>query len=429
MLIDSTVSKDFTWNRGFELNWDLTKSLKFDLSVNNHARIDEEAGAYDLFRKGDKSEWSKSVWESIKHGGRPVNYNHSLNATYNVPLNKFPILSWTSMSLRYNSTYEWSEGPIFEGSRTLGNSISNSNTIQASTTFNLTGLYGKVKYLKKLDSKYAGNQKDKTPKPMKTVTFTKENVFLRPHLPRNISHKLKTQDIKVTVTDKDGQEIPTQVEILDDNRVSITADTNYTGLLVSIEGQVAKAQPLLFLGESTIRVLTGLKNVSFTYSLTGGTRMNGFMPAPNIMGFSTADQYSGAPGLPFLIGLQDPDFDRYAAEKGWLTTSGAFNDPFTMSRTENFNAKGTFEPFKGFRIEISGLRTYTDFHSEFFHYSDTTAENKGFSFGNQTVSGGYSISIISIGTGFEKLKSGNGFQIGLFRTVQILSSDYFAQAV
>ncbi len=66
VLIDSTVSKDFLWNRGYELNWDLTKSLKFDLSINKHARIDEAAGAYDLFRKGDNSEWSKSVWESIK---------------------------------------------------------------------------------------------------------------------------------------------------------------------------------------------------------------------------------------------------------------------------------------------------------------------------------------------------------------------------
>ncbi len=92
VLIDSTVSKDFLWNRGYELNWDLTKSLKFDLSINKHARIDEAAGAYDLFRKGNNSEWSKSVWESIKHGGRPVNYNHNFNATYNVPLNKFPII-------------------------------------------------------------------------------------------------------------------------------------------------------------------------------------------------------------------------------------------------------------------------------------------------------------------------------------------------
>ncbi len=133
------------------------------------------------------------------------------------------------------------------------------------------------------------------------------------------------------------------------------------------------------------------------------------MATPNIAGFNTGDEYNGAPGLPFLLGFQDPDFGRYAADKGWLTTNQAFNDPYTMSKTENFNVKGTFEPFKGFRIEISGLRTYTDFNSEYYHYSDTTANNNGFTFGNHTVNGGYSISIISIGTGFEKLKSSNGY--------------------
>ena len=71
LLIDSTVSKDFVWNRGYELNWDLTRSLKFDLSINNRARIDEKAGAYDLFREGNRNDWSSSVWKSIRGGGRP----------------------------------------------------------------------------------------------------------------------------------------------------------------------------------------------------------------------------------------------------------------------------------------------------------------------------------------------------------------------
>ena len=78
----------------------------------------------------------------------------------------------------------------------------------------------------------------------------------------------------------------------------------------------------------------------------------GFMPTPNVVGFNTGDTYNGAPGLPFLLGYQDMNFARDAAEKGWLTTNPAFSDPYTMSKTENLNIKGTFEPFKGFRIEI-----------------------------------------------------------------------------
>jgi cell surface protein SprA len=414
ILIDSTISKDFVWNRGYELNWDLTRSLKFDFSITNRSRIDEEAGAYDLFRRGDHSDWSRSVWRSIKSGGRPINYNHNMNATYNLPLSKFPIFSWTSVSLRYNATYAWTQGPVFEGSRSLGNTINNSNTIQANTTFNLNGLYNKVKYLKRIETKYSGGKQPEANKKKKTVTFTKENVFLKTDKPRNISHKLKSEDVKVKITNKNGEEIKAAIDIIDANRISITADTNYNALTVVVEAEVETNNPWLFLGENSIRFLTGLKNVSVSYSLSGGSTVMGFMPAPNVAGFNTGSEYNGAPGLPFLIGLQDHNFARHAAEQGWLTTSKSFSDPYTMSKTENLNVKGTFEPFKGFRIELSGLRTYTDFNSEYFHYSDTVTSNRGFAFSNHMVNGGFSISVISFRSGFEKLRSSDGYKSAYF---------------
>ncbi len=415
VLIDSTVSKDFVWNRGYELNWDLTRSLKFDLTINNLSRIDEMQGAYDYFRKGDNSEWSKSVWNSIMNGGRTIHYDHSFNTTYNLPLSKFPIINWTSMSLRYNSTYMWNEGPVFEGSRSLGNTINNSNTIQASTTFNLTGLYNKSKYLKRIDTKYSGTKQPQAEKRMKTVSYSRENFFLRPGTPRNITHKLKTDNITVRVTDKDGQEIATEYTIIDENRISISSDSSYTGLLVEVEGQVeAGENPLVFIGENTLRFLTGLKNISVSYSLSGATTVMGFLPTPNVAGFNTGDTYHGAPGLPFLLGAQDEDFVRHAASEGWLTTNPAFTNPYTMSNTENLNIKGTFEPFSGFRIELTSLRTYTEFNSEYFSYNDTVTTQGGFEFNNRMVNGGFSISVISIGTAFEKLKSSNGFKSASF---------------
>jgi cell surface protein SprA len=408
ILLDSTVSKDFMWNRGYELNWDLTKALKFDFSINNRSRIDELPGAYDWFRKGDNNEWSRSVWYSLKHFGRSISYDHKFNSTYNLPLSKFPILSWTSTSLRYNATYSWDEGPFFEGSRTLGNTIRNSNTIQANSTFNLSNLYNKSKYLKRLDAKYSATKKNQAPKDFKTVTYTRENFFLRPNTPRNIIHKLKTQDVTVRVTTSMGLEIPTEIIILDENKISIQADTNYTGLLVEVEGKIERGEnPLVYLGENAIRFFTGLKNITISYSLSGGSTVMGFMPTPGMAGFNTGKTYNGAPGLPFLIGVQDKDFVKRAASKGWLTTSDAFTNPFIMSNTENLNIKGTFEPYKGFRIELSGQRSYTQYDSEYFHYSDSVQTNGGFSFNNKMINGGYSISVITIGSAFEKLKSSN----------------------
>jgi cell surface protein SprA len=415
ILIDSTVSKDFVWNRRYELNWDLTRALKFDISINNQSRIDELPGAYDWFRKGDNNAWTRSVWNSIMNGGRSVNYNHSFNTTYNLPLSKFPILSWTSLSLRYNSTYHWNEGPVFEGSRSLGNTITNSNTIQANSTFNMAGLYNKSKFLKRIDTKYSGASQPQTEKRKKTVTFTRENFFLRPNTPRNITHKLKTEDVTVKVTNQEGQEIKTDISIIDENRISIKADTNYTGLLIEIEGQVETGEnPWVFLGENTLRLILGLKNISVSYSLSGGSTIMGFLPTPNIAGFNTGDSYNGAPGLPFLLGVQDKNFVQHAASQGWLTRNPAFSNPYTMSKTENLNVKGTFEPFRGFRIELTGLRTYTEFNSEYFYYNDTIDSHGGFNFNNHMINGGFSISVITIGSSFEKLTSSNGYKSASF---------------
>ena len=58
--------------------------------------------------------------------------------------------------------------------------------------------------------------------------------------------------------------------VIDANRISVTADTNYTGLIVKVEAEIEVTSPWVFLGENTVRLLTGLKNVPISYSLVGG---------------------------------------------------------------------------------------------------------------------------------------------------------------
>lgn len=413
ILIDSTVSKDFVWTKEYEISWDLTRSLRFDFSVFNQSRIEEQQGAYDWFRKGDNREWSKSVWKSIGEGGRAVRYSHSFNATYNVPLNKFPILNWTSLSFRYNSTFMWNEGPVYEDSRSLGNTISNSNTLQANSSLSLSVLYNKVKFINRINSKYSGTaaSRAKTEKRYKTVDYSRESIALRANTTRNISHKLNTRDVEVTLTDREGKAVEAAVQVIDENKISITADTNYSGIDVRVTGEVeAGENPLVFIAENTIRILTGLKNVTLSYSKTGATNLMGYMPTPNIIGYNNGDDYGGAPGFPFLFGAQDPGFVREAAEKGWLTKNSAFNSPFTMNETENVSIRGTFEPVRGFRIELSGTRTFTKSVNEYFYYSDTVSTSGGFYFDNRMKYGSFSISIISIGSAFEKISSDNGYK-------------------
>ena len=100
--IDSTVNKNFLWNRFYDLRWDITRALKIDFSATNVARIDEMPGAFDWFRPGDNREWSDSIWTNILNGGTNTNYDHSFNVTYTIPFSKFPVINWVSSSVRYN---------------------------------------------------------------------------------------------------------------------------------------------------------------------------------------------------------------------------------------------------------------------------------------------------------------------------------------
>ena len=65
-----TVSKDFDWNRYFDMRYNLTKSLKLNFKAVTNARIDEPEGAVDKDRDRDAYyEWRDEVWAQYsKHG-------------------------------------------------------------------------------------------------------------------------------------------------------------------------------------------------------------------------------------------------------------------------------------------------------------------------------------------------------------------------
>ena len=412
--IDSTVNKDFTWNRVYSLQWQLTRSIRLDFSATNIARIDEPAGAYDLFREGDKKEWKDTVWAHILDGGRNISYNQQFNATYTLPVNKIPAFNWLASSVSYSGKFGWDRGPYFDGGYKLGHTIRNSNSIQLTGQMSMLNLYSKIGFIKRIDAKYKGAAQPESEKRYKTVTFSKRT-FLRANQPKSIIHKLGTKKITVKVTDADGKEIDTDHEIINDNKITITAPQDYFGVTVEIEGQVEKGEnPLVFVAENTVRFLTGLKSITINYSQQGGTTLMGYMPETDFFGLNTGNNKM-APGIPFILGWQDTTFVKRAADNSWLTTDPAFSNPYTMLKTENFSIRGTFEPFRGFRIELSGQRTYSRNITEYFIYNRDSSTNTGsFSFANRIQNGSFSISVISIGSAFEKLKLDNNFESQYF---------------
>ncbi|MCB0555968.1 MAG: cell surface protein SprA, partial [Phaeodactylibacter sp.] len=73
-------NKRFTWDRDYDLQWDLTKSLKFSFNAINSAVIDEpdelalvEEFGIDRARQIRRD----SIWKNIVDFGRPKNYQHN----------------------------------------------------------------------------------------------------------------------------------------------------------------------------------------------------------------------------------------------------------------------------------------------------------------------------------------------------------------
>jgi cell surface protein SprA len=404
-----TYSKDFHWNRTYSMNWDLTQAIKFDFNANNQARIDEPMGMVNRERDPNGyEEWRDSVWTNIKNFGRNTNYNHQFNLTYNIPINKLPPLNWVSASARYTGNYNWQAGPILPDTSTFdpGNTIQNANTIQFTSQLNFSSLYNKSNKLKainqKFDQRARGVQRRQA---FKTVTYEQTEVRLRQNFARSITHNLKTEDVTVKVYNAEGKEVKFEHSIRSDRRITVRPEIDIDNAKVVVEGKVPEKENIaLLIAQGSIRLLMGIKNISGTYSQTSGTLMPGYKPSTQYMGM---EDYNGAfaPGVPFILGWQDPDFAWKAVRNQWLTTDSTLNAPFVLTQNQNFTIRSTIEPLPSFRIELTGTRNLSSNKNEYYiadGYGDFNAYNP-------ITTGNFTISVLTLKSAFEQSNAKNDY--------------------
>ncbi len=83
------VSKNFLWDRQFNVTWNLTQSLNLSFASNTTARIEESIGAVNKRLFPDKyRDWKDTVLNSIKHLGTPWNYNPRHSRPHTVRLSR-----------------------------------------------------------------------------------------------------------------------------------------------------------------------------------------------------------------------------------------------------------------------------------------------------------------------------------------------------
>jgi cell surface protein SprA len=143
--INTTFNKNFLISRVYGIAWNLTNSLSLDFDATNYSIIDEPDGKIEGLKRD-------TLWQNLKTLGRTTDYNHNVNITYKVPIDKIPGLDWVSLATTYGTNFNWQTEPLStlrDPNINLGNTIQNSKIVQINPTLTMTGLYNKLGFIRK----------------------------------------------------------------------------------------------------------------------------------------------------------------------------------------------------------------------------------------------------------------------------------------
>ena len=435
-MLPLTFSEQFLWNRSFSVRWDLTKNLHMNFTSATNAEIETPYTPVNKDLYPDRySAWKDSVWTSIKDFGRPLDYNQTFTASYQLPLNLVPIFDWINADGNYNATYNWTRGTELEDGTSLGNSVTMNRQYNINGTFNLERLYNHVPFLKKtndrfnktarsqrLSSSRRRNQrnartarkggkddkdgdKEKKVLPKNKRSFEKE-IVLMPDTQLVVSHGKKSRRLMVSAKTKDGKAFRLKYKKLDNNRIRIV---NKVDTATTLKLTVTPKAPLedtkwYKAAQCVARGLMLVRNVSFSYRNQYSMYLPGFMPEVGDM-FGQRGGDIMAPGVGFAFGFADDSYIDKAAERGWLLMADSVATPATTSLTEDFQLRMTLEPVKNLKIDLNASRTETKSKSIQYMYQGSPT----------TQSGTLTMTTISLGSAFEGMGDAkNGYRSKTF---------------
>ncbi|MEP6845249.1 MAG: cell surface protein SprA, partial [Panacibacter sp.] len=358
--VDTTYDKYFTFDRYYNLRWDLTRSLNADFSATNFARVDEPFGLLNTKAKKD------TVRNNLFNGGRNTVYQQRAVLSYNAPLAKLPATDWINMRYSFTTSYNWAAASLL--ARNLGNIIENSQQNALNTEFDFTKLYGKSRWLDKMTQPNdevddSGGGKDSS-----IIIKPREEVI------KDLKGKAKRTALRKWRNDK-----RTQHKLDRKNKT------------VAGPGGIAK---------TAVGVVTMVKRASINYSANFNSRIPGYTDSTKILG---QNWKSMQPGLGYVFGKQpDSAWLNDKARRGYITRDSTFNLLFAQDYEQRFSLTAQLEPFREFTIDINLDKSFTKNYTELF--KDTTGSGSKFAHLSPLAGGGFSVSYISFQTLFKKYK-------------------------
>ena len=310
-------------------------NAQWSLSRNLNITYAARANAIIDEPEGDINTTEKrdSVMNNLKRFGRMKNFDQNITLNYKLPLDKIPFTDWIDADYRYQVNYNWKAGP-----------------------------------------------------------FNKPDSLVRPgeqDLPDSLDFKNTAQNSRERALT--GQlnlvKLYNKIKFLKDINTPPRAPARPTN-----KPDTVRTTPQWV--KNFFRMLMMVRSVNATYSITEGTLLPGFDPSPRFLGM---DRQWNAPGWDFILGSQNPDIRRTAADNGWLTRNTALTTPFTQNVSRTISGRANIEPSNDLKIQLDFKKDVMDSYQEIFRFDNLQNDYVSL---NPSRSGSYRISAIAIKTAF-----------------------------
>ena len=305
-------NKRFIWNRAYDVQWNLTRSLRLGFNANMNTTIDEpdENELVVLPDEEARNVRRDSIWSNLLDGGRPKQYNHTINASYQLPLRFLPFLDFLDVRAQYLGTYAWAASPLSVQELGLGNLVQNSQQRQVTADLNFERFYDQIPFLREINQ---SNRRRPTRRP--------------------------------TTNDNDDDE-------------SSRRSARSGG------------------GNKLLRPLLAVRRARFNYSEDFTTVLPGFLPEPAFFGLSDGFEAPGwgfVAGLqPTIRTLPveqrgtGTDYLNELATDGYISSSVFLSQDVIQNYTKRWDANTIIEPISDFRLELTMDRSFTENYTETF---------------------------------------------------------------
>ena len=416
--------QQFLWNRDFTLRWDFTRNLHFSFQSGTRAQIEEPYTPVNKDLYPDQySAWKDSVWQSIKNLGTPLDYQQQVTASYQLPLNKLPILDWVNCDATYTARYSWVRGMELDDGTSYGNTINTNRNTTINASFNMETLYNHVPFLKKANDlfKSSGSSSarkpqtrnnritSRNPKPTKDGKNGKDDkdgkdandakddkkaaapksyqreITLRTDTTVIVAHNKNSKRLIVTARTKSGKPYDVKYKVIDPNKILIR-NLDTTQIMISVVAKEPFDKQWWYKpAQSAARLLMMVRSVNISFRNQYTMNLPGFVPnIGDIFGQRAGSALS--PGLDFAFGLIGDDYINKAYDNDWLLKADSVaTTSATVNNNSDLQIRAVLEPIRDLKIDLNASRTDNRARSIRYMYAGMPTTHSG-SFNMTTIS-------------------------------------------